>query len=121
MDKYAAEYIGNIYKGHDEKLYQEFQVWVIVVEFKQLIANSEMVFENYSEDEQQLINKIMVYMEKLPEEYHKCIGCPCNEHDYPACAGCPYYKYCIHGLWPYPEGCRDGDCQKMRQRTCNIE
>lgn len=121
MVKAALEVISRYYKENDEELHREFEVWQKVRKFKQLISEGKINLEHYSDGEQMLINKIMIFMEKLPPEYHKCIGCPCNEHDYPKCEVCPYYVYCIKGITPYPSGCRDGDCQRMRRRIVNIE
>lgn len=67
---------------------------------------------NVSQEDKKLIIKIKTLKECMPNEFHKCIGCPCLENDYPSCHRCVFYESCISGNSPYPSECNESDCYR---------
>ncbi len=69
-------------------------------------------YSNITSEDKELITKIIVLMDCIPSDFHKCIGCPCLENDYPSCHKCIFYQNCISGNRVYPNECYESDCYR---------
>lgn len=77
---------------------------------KEYFDNRETNIEKLNDDDKKLIKKIMLFKKFLPEEMHKCIGCPCLEYDYPQCENCSFQDSCLSGNPVYPDECDESQC-----------
>lgn len=80
------------------------------VEFIKEHCSEEINIEGLDDIDKEMVAKIMKLKAILPEEMHKCIGCPCLENDYPQCENCSFQESCLSGNSPYPNECDENDC-----------
>lgn len=73
------------------------------------VGDNDGVIQLETEDVS-LFEKVRTFMKQLPEIYHKCIGCPCHEYNYPECGKCIYYELCNNAQQVYPDECNEKDC-----------
>lgn len=80
---------------------------------------NEVDTNNLCENDKKLIQDIFDFKQALPEDMHKCIGCPCLENDYPNCHSCIFQISCLMGCYPYPNSCDESDCFKTFEYMSN--
>lgn len=80
--------------------------------FKESIKNG-LKIDNLDPLDEEEFSRIENLIKEFPEKYHKCIGCPCNENDYPKCEECVFFEMCISGESVYPGECVEGDCYEF--------
>ncbi|WP_113675839.1 hypothetical protein [Vallitalea guaymasensis] len=118
-------------KHQNEKIIKEMakerekQLYGMTEFIKSNMANLIDHIDELTNSNKEIVLLIQVYLENLPEELHKCIGCPCYENDYPDCYKCNFYDDCIQQNYIYPKSCFHGDCNHifnwMRENSSLIE
>lgn len=97
----------------------EIQFWLTARAMVDNYGNVNV--EILSEDEVTLYERVGVMINTLPENYHRCIGCPCYEFDFPMCETCPFHMACINGDKPFPAYCDPLECGYVKDLMFILE